>query len=82
VALHHGLGVLEQGAEADSAPGAGDPEIESVADLVELFPGLGRLGLAEQTKLVVVNRFRPTEIFVKLCKLKFGDGPKIKGRVT
>jgi hypothetical protein len=54
------------------------PEIENVEHLVDLFPGLNNLDLPRSLKLAVVNGFRPVEVFVKLCKVKFGDGPKIK----
>ena len=40
--------------------------------------GAEEAGPARPNELEVVNQFRPAEVFVKLCKVKFGDGPKIK----
>ena len=55
-----------------------EPIIGTVKNLVDMFPGLKSLALPDDSRLQTVNQFEPAEVFVKLCKLKFGDGPKIK----
>ena len=68
--------------QSNSLRQSAEPEIETVEHLVDLFPGLKKLDLPSRSNLEVVNRFRPHEVFVKLCKLKFGDGPKVKSGLS
>ncbi|POF28640.1 CYTH domain-containing protein [Roseibium marinum] len=55
-----------------------EPELSTVHDATGIFPALKRLGLAEKTKLLTVNGFRPAEIFRKLCKVDFRKADPIK----
>jgi hypothetical protein len=43
-----------------------------------MFPGLKPEELPRGVKLERVNRFQAVEVFVKLCELRFDDGPKVK----
>lgn len=64
--------------QSNSLRSGDEPKIPDVGALVGMFPGLKSQNLPARTTLEVVNHFRPVEVFVKLCKLKFDDGPKIK----
>jgi hypothetical protein len=53
-------------------------EMEDFDALAALFPGLTSVDLRGDAKLPMVNGFQAIEIFIKLCKFRFDDGPKIK----
>ncbi|MHA7777562.1 hypothetical protein [Roseibium sp. M-1] len=55
-----------------------EPDVSNLARARDIFPALSALDLPGETKLATVNRFRPTEIFRKLCKIDFGTGEPVK----
>jgi CYTH domain len=59
-----------------------DPEVDSVADLVTLFPGLRGLSLPAGTSVGTVNGFTAREIARKLGKVRFGDETLVKAMAS
>jgi len=53
------------------------PKIKEVGDLEGLFPRVKSLELRSKADIVKVNRFEAHEIFRKLCKVEFSEGPKV-----
>lgn len=51
------------------------PRLETMADLIELFPGLERSSLSPATPIVVANGFRANEVQHLLGKLKLDKMP-------
>ena len=54
------------------------PKLKHLGDAAKLFPGLGSLSVSKKTDLAKVNKFKAHEVFRKLCKVKFGNRPKVK----
>ena len=55
------------------------PGLETIADLVDLFPGLRQIGMTITTPLAVVNGFRAHEVQHYLGKLKVDKLPTARG---
>jgi uncharacterized protein YjbK len=63
--------------ETDTAP-----ELGTMNKVMDLFPGLRKLDIDENTAVETVNDFKALEIVRKLCKLKFGEEPIIKASLS
>src|SRR5215203_6701902 len=59
-----------------------DPELGSMKNVMDLFPGLRKLDIDENIPVETVNDFEVLEVVRKLCKLKFGDAPIIKASLS
>jgi len=55
-----------------------EPDLSTLADAVDIFPVLKKLGLSKKTKLKRVNDFTAVEVFRKLCKVDFKKAKPIK----
>lgn len=53
-------------------------KMETVHDVMELFPGIAELEIPRQLAVGKVGDFTAYEVFKKVGKIRFGDGPKIK----
>jgi hypothetical protein len=58
------------------------PELDTMNKVMALFPGLRELDIDENTPVETVNDFKVLEVVRKLCKLKFGEEPKIKASLS
>jgi hypothetical protein len=57
-------------------------ELGTINKVVDLFPGLRKLDIDENTPVETVNDFKVLEVVRKLCKLKFGEEPIIKASLS
>lgn len=58
------------------------PPLETIKDVASLFPGIGRLGIGEDTPVKTANDFRALEVVRKLCKFQFGKTEIIKASLS
>src|SRR5215203_476866 len=59
-----------------------DPELGTMNKVMDLFPGLRKLDIDENTPVETVNDFKVLEVARKLCKLEFGEEPIIKASLS
>ena len=58
------------------------PHIETMKDVVSLFPSMADLGIDEDTPVKTANDFRALEVVRKLCKFQFGTTEIIKASLS
>jgi hypothetical protein len=58
------------------------PHIESIKDVVSLFPGIARLGIDEDTPVKTANDFTALDVVRKLCKFQFEKAETIKASLS
>jgi len=58
------------------------PQLETIKDVVSLFPGIARLGIDENTPVKTANDFNALEVVRKLCKFQFDETETIKASLT
>lgn len=54
------------------------PDLDSIENLITLFPGLSILNLRKKTPVTMVNGLQVQEVFRKVAQLEFGKSPKVK----
>jgi hypothetical protein len=58
------------------------PRFETIKDVIALFPGIGGLGIDEDTPVKTANDFMALEVVRKLCKFQFGKTETIKASLS
>jgi len=58
------------------------PDLESIAAVTSIFPGLKSLDIAGDTVVKTANDFKALEVVRKLCKFQFGEPPTIKASLS
>jgi hypothetical protein len=58
------------------------PELGSMKQVIDLFPGLEDLGIDGDAAIKTVNDFEALEVVRKLCTFKFGGSPTIKASLS
>jgi hypothetical protein len=54
------------------------PRIETMGQVIDLFPGLARLGIPQTTPIEIVNRFQAHEVAQRLGQLAFSLAPGVE----
>jgi hypothetical protein len=58
------------------------PHLETIKDVASMFPGIARLGIAEDTPVKTANDFQALEVVRKLCKFQFETTETIKASLS
>ena len=58
------------------------PELGTMKNVMDLFPGLRELDIDENAPVETVNDFKVLEVVRNLCKLEFGEEPVIKASLS
>jgi len=58
------------------------PHIETIKDVVSIFPGIASLDIDEDTPVKTANDFRALEVVRKLCKFQFEKTETIKASLS
>jgi hypothetical protein len=55
-----------------------EPRLDTVVDVMGIFPGLANLNISKNNPIQTVNNFKAHEIKRELGKIKFGEKPRVK----
>ena len=58
------------------------PQLETMKELISLFPGLKSLDIDEDNQVRTANDFKALEVVRKLCKFQFGESDTVKASLS